>query len=316
MTGAAEAQEANRDKPKTDRDNRPPSEDQEAQSPSGSKKQSDSQGENSGNKSGGGKKGPGQSANAAGNDSAGSNSAADQGAGAAKEKGMGETGTKAGNQEKSDKPTGESSEDQPGQGTKTQRDPSGDKPPQNESPPKNDQRDPQDNATPPENAKPMGKSEGEARGKTNTPPIGGGKASDNDNEPPPSQGGEAPEAEKAKIDYAREATDLVIDYLKDQKDRPDQELLDELNWTKDDLEKFLARWQEAKREAATDPQQKSELDEALRSLGLRPQGDKLRSAEAKSDDRRGLGDVGPTGGPPAKYQKQFNAFKKGAARGK
>ena len=127
---------------------------------------------------------------------------------------------------------------------------------------------------------------------------------------------EGPEAEKAKVDYANRATDLVFDYLKDQKNNPDQKLLDDLGWTKEDLARFLERWEQAKREARDNPQAKQELDEALRSLGLRPQGDKVRREATRSDNRRGLGDVGGVGGPPPKYLDQFRAFKKGAARAK
>ncbi|MCU0879106.1 MAG: hypothetical protein MUF06_15080 [Pirellulaceae bacterium] len=92
---------------------------------SNSKKQSDSSGGESGDRSGGGKKGPGQSAGQAGNDSAGSNSAGDQGAGKASERGQGETGERAGTDQESNGRTGQAG-NRPGEGSQTKANPRGD----------------------------------------------------------------------------------------------------------------------------------------------------------------------------------------------
>lgn len=301
-SGAAQAQEANRDKPKSQQSGeQPPSEDQQAQSPSGSKKQSDSQGGESGDRSGGGKKGPGQSAKAAGNDAAGSNSAADEGAGAAKESGEGETGTGAGNKRKAEGKTGKSG-DEAGEGSETKKSEQGDRSGEGTQ------------GQSEESPMPAGEAEGDG-GKTGDFVTGGGKPSDSTGRSKFADA-QGPAAEKARLDYAKNATDLVLEYLKDQKDNPDQELLDDLGWSKDDLQRFLARWADAKREAADNPQAQRDLDESLRSLGLRAGQDKVRRAEVRNDNNRGLGDVGPTSGPPAKYLDQFRAFKKGAARAK
>lgn len=302
-TGAAQAQEANRDKPKSQQSgDQPPSNDEQAQSPSGSKKQSDSQGGESGDRSGGGKKGPGQSAKAAGNDAAGSNSAADEGAGAAKESGEGETAQGAGDKKQADGQTGQRGSER-GNGSTSERANQGERSADGAMGEKTEGDQP---------PMPAGEDEGEG-GKTGDFVTGGGKPSESSGR---SQFADAagPAAEKAKIDYAKDATDLVLEYLKDQKDQPDQQLLDELGWTKEDLDRFLKKWAEAKREAAENPSAKRDLDEALRSLGLRPTKDTVRRAEARSDNQRGLGDVGPTSGPPSKYLEQFRAFKKGAAR--
>ena len=59
--------------------------------------------------------------------------------------------------------------------------------------------------------------------------------------------------------------DLVIDHLEDQKHNPDPELLKELGWTKDDLEKFVQRWKSLKESAPEKAGDKKELDEWLRS---------------------------------------------------
>jgi hypothetical protein len=311
-SGAAADQEANQDKLKHKQPgDMPPSEGGEAQSPSNSKRQSDSEGGSSGDRSGGGEKGPGQSAGAAGNDAAGSNSAADQGAGAANQAGKGETGENAGQQQTADRATGEPGTAE-GSGSTSQDDPSGDQPggarAQN---PSGGETVPSDPNRPPQ---PGQSSDDNRGGQRNDLVTGGGQPYDQSASHP--YEGDAPAAEAAKIDYAQRATDLVIDYLKDQKDQPSKELLDDLNWSKEDLQRFLSRWEEAKRAAAQDENAKRELNEALRSLGLRPQADVLRRGQAKSDNVRGLGDVGPSSAPPTKYLDQFRAFKKGAARAK
>ena len=59
---------------------------------------------------------------------------------------------------------------------------------------------------------------------------------------------------------------------------------------------------------------KRELDESLRSLGLRPSRDRVRQGTTQSDGATGLRDSGTRTAPPAAYQELFDAFKKGAAR--
>lgn len=39
---------------------------------------------------------------------------------------------------------------------------------------------------------------------------------------------------------------MVLDYLNRQKDQPDAELLRELDWTKQDLQQFVERWNQAR----------------------------------------------------------------------
>jgi hypothetical protein len=107
---------------------------------------------------------------------------------------------------------------------------------------------------------------------------------------------------------------MVLEYLKDQQDKPSDELLDELGWTAEDLKAFLQRWQSLKRSAAEDTDARRELDDSLRGLGLRPQTDSRRAGGSRSDDVRGLRESGIKSSPPPSYQEQFNAFKKGAAR--
>ena len=128
------------------------------------------------------------------------------------------------------------------------------------------------------------------------------------------QDAEVADGDKANLDYTRRATDMVLDYLKDQQDNPDEELLDELGWTEKELADFLQRWQQLKQAAAEDKAGQRELNETLRSLGLRQTRDRSRQGAAKSDDVRGLRDSGSQSPAPSGYQKLIDAFKKGAAR--
>ena len=109
-------------------------------------------------------------------------------------------------------------------------------------------------------------------------------------------------------------TDLVLEYLREQSDKPDRRLLEQLGWSREDLVRFLDRWQRLKQTAREAESGRRELDEALRSLGLDPTPDRLRRSGGRSDDQRGLREAGARTSPPPQYQEQFNAFKKGTAR--
>src|SRR5262249_46809100 len=105
-------------------------------------------------------------------------------------------------------------------------------------------------------------------------PGGGGEPGGVTN-PSSSIKGETPDGDAANLDYARKQTDLVLDKLSDQlnKNKVDDHLLKELGWNRDDLRRFVERWQQRKEAAQkNDPagdEAKRELDDALRSLGLR-----------------------------------------------
>jgi hypothetical protein len=125
---------------------------------------------------------------------------------------------------------------------------------------------------------------------------------------------EADPADAANLEYARKATDLALQKLKDQEHNPDPDLLDKLGWTKEDLAEFLNRWEKLKQTADKTPDGKRELDEALRSLGLRDPKLRKRTGGATSDNQRDLLDSGSRSSPPAKYRDLFDAYRKGATR--
>jgi hypothetical protein len=127
----------------------------------------------------------------------------------------------------------------------------------------------------------------------------------------------APDADAANIEYSRKQTDLVLETLSEQMKRKkvDKQLLDELGWSEQDLQKFIARWQQLKEAAkgdtpAADAAQK-ELDDALRSLGLRH--GPLQQGKVTEDSVRDLHE-GYHGPVPLEYQERLRAYNQGVSR--
>jgi hypothetical protein len=127
-----------------------------------------------------------------------------------------------------------------------------------------------------------------------------------------------PGGDDPNIEYAKKATDLALEYLKDQQTQPDQELLDRLGWTQEDVQKFVQRWEQMKREAAGRDNRaqpaRRQLDDALRSLGLGPGSDRLRQGEGRKDGMRGMRESGSRTRLPAEYRDLYDAYLRSAAR--
>jgi hypothetical protein len=127
----------------------------------------------------------------------------------------------------------------------------------------------------------------------------------------------AAEGDEANLEYARKQTDLVLETLSDQMKhkKVDKRLLDELGWSEQDLQKFLARWQQLKETAkgdtpAADAAQK-ELDDALRSLGLHR--GPMQQGKVTEDKVRDLHE-GYHGPVPLEYQERLRAYNQGVSR--
>lgn len=311
-TGSGQGQSENRDRKKEMSGDSSQAKSGDPSSPSGSKKQSDSKGGQSGDQSGGGQKGAGQSAGQEGHDSAGSKSAADEGAGAADQQGQGETGKQGGDQKASDQTTGKSGSEQgDGSGQKQgagadqaggqqpgQPNGGGEQGEQSPNPKQRQQNDPS-KAT---------------NGNSGAGPVTGGGVEGNRPAADYGPGGTTPDGDKANLDYARKATDMVLERLRHEENREDSELLDKLGWTQNDLQEFIRRWDAMQKSAENNPDAARELDESLRSLGLRDPRQKKRTGGATSDAQRDLRDSGNRTAPPSKYRDSFDAFRKGASR--
>ena len=107
--------------------------------------------------------------------------------------------------------------------------------------------------------------------------------------------------------------ETLSDQMKHKK--VDKRLLDELGWSEQDLQKFLARWQQLKETAkgdtpAADAAQK-ELDDALRSLGLHH--GPMQQGKVTEDKVRDLHE-GYHGPVPLEYQERLRAYNQGVSR--
>ena len=89
----------------------------------------------------------------------------------------------------------------------------------------------------------------------------------------------------------------------------------ELGWTEDDLRRFVERWQQRKEAAGkNDPTGEAaqrELDDALRSLGLRRGA--LQQSAVKDDTHARLRE-GYRGPVPLEYQERLRAYNQGVSR--
>ncbi|RIK82757.1 MAG: hypothetical protein DCC67_06735 [Planctomycetota bacterium] len=134
---------------------------------------------------------------------------------------------------------------------------------------------------------------------------------------PETREGQSPDA--ANLEYARQQTDLVLERLDQQlaKKQVDKELLNSLGWTEQELRRFVDRWKNLKQRATSDqkdPGAQRELEAALRSLGLRPQGPTRFQAGASADEVRDLKE-GVRKSAPLEYAERVRLFQKNIAEG-
>jgi hypothetical protein len=151
-------------------------------------------------------------------------------------------------------------------------------------------------------------------------PTVGGEPGAEETTPPDEVDNSEPGGDDPNQEYARKATDLALQRLQDQlaKDKPDPALLDKLGWKREDMERFYQQWNKLRKSAdEVGPKgdaARQELDDALRSLGLRPRGSSL-SGEGKRDDRVQKMRDSRRIPPPPEYQDQYREFNKARAKG-
>jgi hypothetical protein len=304
----------------TPRDDNPP-----AESPSTSDHQSDSQSDTEGDRSGDGQPGGGQHADRPGTGTAGSSTESEQGASRGQQQGEGETGPGAGDEVEAARPTGQSEGEREGPGSAAQPKPAGGASGR-ASPDPADPTDRDDGSPgrPGGSDDGKGKIQGETRERPNAHrggnPTTGGAAGDQP-EVDPNEDRDEPGGDKANLDYANRATDLALEYLKDQlaKEKPDDKLLDRLGgWNREDLAKFVRRWEKIKhaagREGPGGEAAQRKLDSALRSLGLRPPAAEIRGGGTPSDQLRRVRQSRRIA-PPPDWQEQIRAYRRGVAEG-
>ncbi len=128
-----------------------------------------------------------------------------------------------------------------------------------------------------------------------------------------------PGGEAANLAYARKAVSLAIRRLEDElaKDQPDQGLLERLDWSRQDLARFIARWRDLEQQA-NEPGPpgdvaRRELDYTFDRLALPQTGVELAGGETREDQARDLQE-GRRAPPPAEYAEQWREFNRGISR--
>ena len=307
-TGAGESQDQGQQREHPDRQGEQSDQEGGGESPSGNDQDSDSQGDQPGDLDGGGGEGGGQGSNQAGHDSAGQNAPSDEGNSGSNEQGPGDTGEGAGDQQEAQGETGQSGESA-GQGSSSGEAEgeaeSGDSPPaggESGSAGGESQGSPEGESQEPP--------EGDQRGgSASGAPLGGGQPSDSTPEGDGLSGD--PGGDEANLDYAREATDLALEYLKDADERELEELL---GWDEAQRQQFLERWQQMERDAERSEAGQRDLEEALRSLGLRRPGATVRTGDSADDTAGGLSEDAARSEPPAEYRDLYDAYRRSGGR--
>ena len=114
------------------------------------------------------------------------------------------------------------------------------------------------------------------------------------------------EREQFDTENAKKATDLVLEKLADQ--NYDPELLDKLNMSKADVDKFLKRWEEMKRKAKTgNERDRRRYERALKSLDFRPKSNR-RSVNQNRDEVKGLNEDGAVNQIPPEHEPDYSSF--------
>ena len=118
--------------------------------------------------------------------------------------------------------------------------------------------------------------------------------------------------DKANLDYTRKATNLALDHLRDKENR--RKMQEKLGWTTEQMNQFIRRWHSLRKNAAAKGNKpnanasQSELNEALRSLGLTPGRDRIRKSGSRTDKNNRVRDAGTRSRPPKEYEDQYKAY--------
>jgi hypothetical protein len=101
-----------------------------------------------------------------------------------------------------------------------------------------------------------------------------------------------------------------------EQDQVDGRLLDKLGWTREDIERFVRRWQKMKQDARATGEKgdtaRKELSEALGSLGLRR--DRLFRSTRDIQDRVDRLRESYRSAPPLEFQEHLRAYSKAIAK--
>lgn len=148
-------------------------------------------------------------------------------------------------------------------------------------------------------------------GKSGAGQKAGGAASGGGNGTAGGEGGDAGSQDAANAEYAEKTTQMVLDYLERQKEQPDPKLLEELNWTQQDLQNFVDRWSQARELSVNgDQQDRLRWQSKLEELGLRPPTKLPIAGSGINDTFQQMQDAGNRIRPPENVRKQYEAFRR------
>jgi len=303
--------------------NRSEQQDKEPADSGVSNHESDSAEGKEGSRHGKGEEGGGQQSSQSGEGAGGSHTPAPAGKGAAKEPGFGETGDRAGNSGLTDEATGNHTAER---GDADEGNPQGDSPQEHSNSSEGGQSggsqgadgrqasDNQSQGPSPQSSQQGPSGAGATEGATEGESALGGKASGDD---PDIEDGPVvePGADAPNLEYARETTALVLDYLQDQLDRGgiDPELKRKFGWTDEEFVDFVNRYRHLMRKAQQSGDEgrraEAEWESALRSLGLKQPGQALRQGNMRAEKAHGLQEINRSR-PPQAEQERFDAFRK------
>ena len=109
-----------------------------------------------------------------------------------------------------------------------------------------------------------------------------------------------------------------MEHLKDQLAKEKPELLDRLGWTPDEARQFIEKWEKLQRAAAQPDSRgksaKRELDDALKSLGIRRPGTEIKGGSTGRDKTRDLYEAGRAA-PPPDWAEAVRDYQRGVAEG-
>ena len=118
-------------------------------------------------------------------------------------------------------------------------------------------------------------------------------------------------ADKANLDYTRKTTEMVLEKLADQKEKPDEKLLKDLNWTEEELQEFTRKWQAMKEKAdGGSARDEKRFEDALKSLGLKDPDFDQGAAGLGNDDKSGYRQKSGTRKVPSDFARKFRAIQK------
>lgn len=282
--------------------------------------ESNSQGDQGGDRSGGGEQGGGQRAPKQGQGAAGQSTPSETGGGKGPGSGDADKVNRAGNKAPSGSKTGTSGSDQPGNGSRTKQSPDGKGDGENPNSPSGGSRgkqgQPKEVSTDKDVDKGQQAGSGGASGTAKSGPGGqgaGNPSPGNDrqnNNRQNASGTGTTKRDEVNLEYAKKAVDLMLRSIDEElaKDQLSPEL-QQRGYTREQLEslqkKFRSLRDKAKSPDATAADRKA-FDDTLRSLGLSPSStiDSRGTPTVRNRNREGISVP-----PPPEYRNRVNSFK-------